>query len=154
MKRTSIEYIARLAEVRDKILDCIREGHFLAAEITSRSGLPVHSVTNNLIALEREGLIHRERVETAGQNGYYNLWTLGASDEPVRTRNTNKGKGWNYAGERKVTILKEYPANPVRDPLVAALFGAPKQSAPVCTACKVEQGKGHLSGCVVALVAA
>lgn len=153
MNRHSNTNIERLIEVRARILACIQAGIELASEISEKSGVGTHTVTNNLIVLEREGVIHRERVKVAGPTGFYNRWKLGNAPESAAN-----SRAWRGDEPRRI-LSKEYPVNHARDPLVAALFGAPqfqapKQSAPVCTACGVEQGAGHNRGCIVALVAA
>jgi hypothetical protein len=140
-----------VANIRSKILACMKRGTSLVKEMAAHTGLSASLITSHLMSLEQAGQVHREHGKKTGLGYYCIAWKIGPSTGPLPPRKKDHGRSCD---KPNIVVLKDYPTVGKRDPLVAALFGAPKQSAPVCTACKVEQGKGHLSGCVVALVAA
>lgn len=150
MTKHSTAHLDRLAEIRTQIIDCVKAGFHLATEIAEEMGISIHTVTNNLIVLERDGEVHRDPVKLAIAGSFNSVWRLGKGADEVTLNSRRLLK----CDVPRVILSKEYPVNHVRDPLVAALFGAPKRNAPRCTACGVEQGAGHNRGCIVALVAA
>jgi hypothetical protein len=149
---TIAQHAAEPDPVRQVILRWLAAGVRLSAEIAKKSGIRPNVIGNNLVFMERDGLVARDLIPISARK-VKSLWKVAPPGTPAKPKTRATGRPV-VCGERRVIVRKEFPAVGKRDPLVAALFGAPKQSAPVCTACKVEQGKGHLSGCVVALVAA
>lgn len=131
-------------DLGDKIIKCIESGIHLVMAIAIALQRSRPAVDNHLRRLEAEGIVHHIKSRKPGA-GYINYWMLGPGEMRVD------------AIEVRTIVLTKAQAGQIkmsRDPLVAALFGAPKQSPHRCTACGVEQGEQHQRGCIVALVAA
>jgi cytochrome c553 len=106
-------------------------------------------------------VIHATRIDDGKRGGFVNNWQMGPGPENQASYGAKDLPRRRATDERRVILSSAYPAIDRRDPLVAALFGAPvaerraqQQSAPCCTRCHMEQGTGHQAGCIVAMVAA
>jgi hypothetical protein len=150
------------AELRAAILQCIRDGFTLTAQISERLAVTSDKVSTRLDYLRTLGVIHGVRVSSP-KGGFVNEWHMGpALDEYGQPGHVHKGGSRAQKdGLPHVVVSTTYPLVDRRDPLVAALFGAPvverralQQSAPCCTRCHMEQGAGYQAGCIVAMVAA
>lgn len=143
------------ARTAARIKKCIAEGCELSVEIAQRMNVARETVDTCLRKLEISGDVHRICITPEGGKRYNNFWRLGPGVEDSETHCVRRGD------RAIIRLVSTYPVVGVRDPLVAALFGAPgiklqapKQSAPRCTACGIEQGAGHAVNCIVQLVAA
>lgn len=143
-------------EMRIAILAAIEAGHQRTDEISAATGITTKGVCTRLCYMRELGLVNSVATKSA-RNSSINIWRLGPAPDLGIDAEVHSN-----ADERQVVIKTTYPADGKRDPLVAALFGAPasarrltpKQSAPRCCACGVEQGAQHLAGCIVPMVAA
>lgn len=146
----------RIAELKEKILQCMVDGLDTTPAIAAKLRWKRSGISTCLEGLEKAGKVHHIRIGNTGKGGYVNRWFLGQRPEGAVVKPEPR------RGDRAVIRLTStYPVVGIRDPLVAALFGAPvfalqapNQSAPRCTACGIEQGAGHAANCLVALVAA
>lgn len=143
------------AELRAAILECVRDGFTLTAQISTRLNVESEKISTRLDYLRQLGVVHGVRIPSP-KGGTVNEWHLGpALDEYGQPGRVHEGGSRSKKdGLPHVVISTTYPTVGRRDSLVAAFHGAPKQSAPVCTVCLMEQGAGHQSGCIVAMVAA
>lgn len=150
------------AELRAAILQCIDDGFTLTAQISEHLNVASDRISTRLDYLRQLGVIHGVRI-AATKGGFVNEWRMGpALDEYGQPGHVHQGGGRSKNdGLPHVVFSTTYPKVDRRDPLVAALFGAPvaehrapQQSAPVCTVCRMEQGTGHQADCIVAMVAA
>jgi len=143
-------------ELRIAILAAIEAGDQRTEEISAATGIPTKGVSSRLCYMRELGLVNSVATKSA-RNSSINIWRLGPAPELGVDAEVH-----SKADERLVVIKTTYPADGKRDPLVAALFGAPastrhpapKQGAPRCCACGVEQGAQHRTGCIVPMVAA
>lgn len=113
-------------KLRVLILKCIKDGLHTSEAISRRLSVKTKLVSARLNYLGSLGIVHGDRIARAG-GGSMRVWHLGPGvdkfgqpgyvHEP-RVRGKN---GFN----RRVIVSKSYPAVDQRDPLVAALFGAP-----------------------------
>jgi len=113
-------------ELRNAILDCIGAGLHRTAEIAKHLNVKSDQVSTRLDYLRTLGLIHAGRVDDSKRGGFVNHWELGEGpgdqasyapkDLPRRRAATD---------DRRVILSTTYPPVDRRDPLVAALFGAP-----------------------------
>lgn len=143
-------------EQRAAILAAIEAGHQRTEEISAATGISTKGVSSRLCYMRELGLVNSVATKSA-RNSSINIWRLGPAPELGVDAEVH-----SKADERQVVIKTTYPADGKRDPLVTALFGAPvsarrpapKQSAPRCCGCGVEQGAQHRTGCIVPMVAA
>ena len=147
-------------DLRPAILACIEAGMHHTEEISAQLNETSQRISTRLAYFRNLGLIHGVRATDEKKGGSINLWHLGPAldiyGQPERTPGSRAS-----ITRRKVIVSATYPLVERRDPLVAALFGAPvverrapQQSAPCCTRYHMEQGAGHQAGCIVAMVAA
>ena len=141
-------YLVPARKLAHALLDHLKLGPCTTEELCAHFGYTPPPIRHRLHGLELDALVHHEKlVYTTGGGSYY-LWHAGAGIST--SRSTPLASPQN----RPALVVR-------RDPLVAALFGAPvaerraqQQSAPCCTRCHMEQGTGHQAGCIVAMVAA
>jgi len=148
-------------ELRSAILDCIEAGMHRTAEIAAHLNLKSDQVSTRLDYLRQLGVIHATRIDNNKRGGFVNDWQMGPGPENQASYGAKDLPRRRATDERRVILSSAYPAIDRRDPLVAALFGAPvaerrapQQSPPCCARCHMEQGAGHQAGCIVAMVAA
>lgn len=147
-------------DLRQAILNSIEAGRQRTDEISAHLGVSPKIISQRLNYMKELALIHGVRSIDEKKGGSINIWRLGPPlDEYGQPGHVPQGR--NCITRRKVILSTTYPLVERRDPLVAALFGAPvlerrapQQSAPCCTRCHMEQGAGHQAGCIVAMVAA
>lgn len=149
------------AELRNAILDCIGAGMHRTAEIAAHLHMASSHISTRLDYLRTQGLIHAARIDDVKRGGFVNEWQLGPGPGNQASYDPKDLPRRRATDDRRVILSTTYPLVDRRDPLVAALFGAPmaerraqQQSAPCCTRCHMEQGTGHQAGCIVAMVAA
>lgn len=102
-------------EMRTAILGAIAAGHQRTEEIAAATGITTKGVSTRLCYMRELGLVNSVATRSA-RNSSVNIWRLGPSEIDETLSN---------ADERQVVISTTYPTLGQRDPLVAALFGAP-----------------------------
>jgi hypothetical protein len=149
------------AELRNAILDCIGAGMHRTAEIAAHLHMASSHISTRLDYLRTQGLIHAARIDDSKRGGFVNDWQLGPGPGNQASYDAKDLPRRRATDDRRVILSATYPLVDRRDPLVAALFGAPvverralQQSAPCCTRCHMEQGTGHQASCYVPMVAA
>lgn len=135
-------------EMRAAILVALEAGFQRTEEISAHTGMSTKEVCTRLCYMRGQGLVNSVRAPST-HGGTVNIWRLGPTD---------LDEAFSRSDERQVVISTKYPTLGLRDPLVAALFGAPSRvpaqaGTLCCTACGIEQGAGHLAGCIVPMVA-
>jgi len=103
--------IARLATA---LLEFLKEGPRTTDELCSRFGYSGSAIRCRLQGLEEDCLIHHQKLVYTNGGGTYYVWHAG-----IRTTTTV---------ERPALMARKPERPPIviaRDPLVAALFGAP-----------------------------
>lgn len=79
-------------------------------EIFTATGYSRAVVIKLLPMMALEGIIHKSREHTVGTNAVAAQWTIGLGPDETE--------------ERKIRTVSKYEIHTMRDPLVAALFGA------------------------------
>jgi len=113
-------------QMRAAILAAIEAGHQRTEEISAHTGITTKGVCTRLCYMRDLGLVNSVRTTDKGRNGNTNIWRLGPATE-FFDEQAESGK----AEKRVVVISKTYPTLGLRDPLVAALFGAPAHTSMV-----------------------
>lgn len=108
-------------QMRAAILASIKAGHQRTEEISADTGFSTTDVCTRLCYMRGLGLVNSVRAPAA-RGGVINIWRLGPAD---------LDEAFSKADERQVVIKTKYPTLGRRDPLVAALFGAPAHSSMV-----------------------
>ena len=108
-------------QMRAAILDAIEAGHQRTEEISAHTGFSTKDVCTRLCYMRGLGLVNGVRAPSA-RGGTTNIWRLGPAD---------LDETYSKADERQVVISTTYPTLGLRDPLVAALFGAPAHTSMV-----------------------
>lgn len=109
-------------ELRIAILAAIEAGHQRTEEISAHTGITTKGVCTRLCYMRELGLVNSVPAP-ATRGGSINIWRLGPGPD--------LDQEFSQADERQVVISKTYPTLGLRDPLVAALFGAPAQRSMV-----------------------
>lgn len=140
----------------DLITALISAGVDRTMRLAHKLGYTKSVIQNRLAQMERRNLIHACVVENGNKGRPLTMWRVGPMPGGAAraARRSGPSRAYVLADEPKRIFRKEYPVVGRRDPLDVAFFGPAKPHTPRCTACGCEQGKGHLSGCIVALVAA
>lgn len=140
----------------DAIKALIAQGYTRTMRIGHKLGLTKAVIQNRLALMERRGLIYSIVEPTAAKGKPVTVWHVGPLPAGVEQSERRRlpRKAHVLADEPKRIFSKTYPIIGRRDPLDVAFFGPAKPHTARCTACGLEQGKGHQSGCIVALVAA
>ena len=130
----------RGAELRRLIIDCLRDGLERTAQISARINVPYPAVSTRLNYLRNLGLVTSEPGPNNPTGGKVLVWKLVRMPEPVAPdapaatcdgiplflpRPSPKTRRRRRFDERVVISAKASPVGAERDPLVAALFGAP-----------------------------
>jgi len=138
-------YLVPTSRLPKALLEYLALGPATTDELCAHTGYSSSAIRYRMNGLEEAGLAHHFKFTYTMARGTYFVWHLGPRSEGAAANST----------------ALPYPPNKIplvirRDPLVAAFFGpaAPRQSAPCCTRCHMEQGGGHQAGCIVAMVAA
>lgn len=123
----------------DAILACIRAGTNMTNDIAAALGCSRATVHNRLHELKHMQRAHAVR---RGMGPYRQMiWIEGAAPEMEPDDDEADGP--------LRTVLTAYPAIDRRDPLVAALFGAPgAANAPRCVGCGARHGACLFLGAV------
>lgn len=124
MKRRSVDREA-LANLTPGILRILTRGPQSAAAIGVELGVAGSTVRGRLSELQLEGRAHSVK-DPSPKLGARFIWHIGPGKEGAAVTQSRKTIGAMY----QVT-LKTYPAENRRDPMVAALFGQPRQVAQV-----------------------
>jgi len=113
-------------KLRVLILKCIAQGLHTSEAISGRLSVKTKLVSSRLNYLASLGIVHGERVARAG-GGSMRVWNLGPGvDKFGQTGYVHEPRVRGKNGfDRRVIVSKSYPAIDQRDPLVAALLGAP-----------------------------
>jgi len=130
----------RGAAMRALILDCLRDGLERTSEICARLSVEYPAVSTRLNYLRKLGVVTSEPGPNNPTGGKVLLWKLvqmpepAAPEAPAATcdgipifvpRPSPKTRRHRRFDERVVINAKASPVGIERDPLVAALFGAP-----------------------------
>ena len=107
--------------MRLAILGALEAGHQRTEEISAHTGLSTRDVCTRLCYMRGQGLVNSVRAPAA-HGGTVNIWRLGPAD---------LDETYSQSDERQVVISTKYPTLGLRDPLVAALFGAPTATSMV-----------------------
>lgn len=113
-------------KLRVLILKCVEDGLHSSEAISNRLSVNIKVISVRLNYLASRGLVHGERIPRAG-GGSMREWHLGPGVDKFGQPNyvyEPRVRGPN-GDARRVIVSKTYPAVHQRDPLVAALFGAP-----------------------------
>ncbi|AWL04250.1 hypothetical protein DIR46_07265 [Massilia oculi] len=102
-------------QMRAAILVALEAGYQRTDEISAVTGFSTKDVSTRLCYMRGLGLVNAVRAPSA-HGGTACIWRLGPSD---------LDETYSQADERQVVISSKYPTLGLRDPLVAALFGAP-----------------------------
>lgn len=108
-------------QMRAAILVALEAGYQRTEEISAHTGLSTRDVCTRLCYMRGQGLVNSVRAPAA-HGGTVNIWRLGPAD---------LDEAFSKADERQVVISTTYPTLGLRDPLVAALFGAPAATSMV-----------------------
>lgn len=124
-KRAAIKSPAP-GELRKQLLDCITAGFNTTEAISRHLAIKPSVVAARLAYYKELGAVHAERIPRA-TGGSVNQWRLGPEiDKYGQPGQTYQPRERGRCGDaRHVTIVQTYPTIGHRDPLVAALFGAP-----------------------------
>lgn len=110
-------------EMRAAILVALEAGYQRTDEIAAVTGFSTKGVSTRLCYMRGLGLVNAVRAPSA-HGGTACIWRLGPGD---------LDESLSTSDERQVVISTTYPAMGLRDPLVAALFGAPAATSMVPT---------------------
>ena len=143
-------YLVPTSRLASSLLEYLKLGPRTTDELSLHFGYSVSAVRYRLNGLEDSGLAHHQKLTYTTARGSYFMWYAGARSANMTPRATPLA----YPPSKAPMVIR-------RDPLVAALFGAPvierralAQNTSRCTRCGMDQGAGPQAGCIVAMVAA
>jgi len=111
-------------DLRQAILNCIAAGLQRTDEISVRLNVNTKTISQRLNYMQGLGLINGVRAIDEKRGGSINIWRLGpALDKYGQAESAPSTR--TCITRRKVILSTTYPLVDRRDPLVAALFGAP-----------------------------
>lgn len=122
----------RGAALRILIIDCLRDGLERTAQISARINVPFPAVSSGLVYLRDTGVVTSEPDPACTRGAPPHLWHLvpapgpgdiDAADRALQERRISRGQRRN--DDRVIIRGAAYAPIGTRDPLVAALFGAP-----------------------------
>ena len=113
-----------MAMLQAAILDLVKQGVSQAGPLSAKLGWANRTVVNRLMALQELGKVHRIAIN--GTGGLHYHWQLGPRPEGESYEDAEWRVQSRLSGNPVVLRPKSYADINSRDPLVAALFGAPK----------------------------
>lgn len=135
-------------QLDQEIAALLKSGITSCREIASLIGNSRSTISQRLLELEAANHAHRRKYTHGQADAWFHGPVLGKDGLPLNPQKPL------YAGKRSAKEYAEFPLVGGRNMLDVYLFGPAKRGTPRCTACGVEQGEQHLSGCIVALMAA
>lgn len=113
--------------MRAKIIECINAGLLFTVEMSAEIGIRSSTISACLNYMRQIGQVHSTKVIDRKRGGIVNRWAVGPTldkyGQPVQLH-VRKIKQ-TRSDVPVVVMSKSYPPIGKRDPLVAALFGAP-----------------------------
>ena len=114
------------AVMRDMLLECLRSGLEFSTDISKRINLPVDMISCRLHHMRAKGLVTSTPCPDNVRGGKLNRWRLSAKPTADEIAIDDYPRPRRKETDVRVVIQRTtYPAIGMRDPLVAALFGAP-----------------------------
>lgn len=114
------------AVMRELLLECLKSGLEFSTDISKRINLPVEMISCRLHHMRAKGLVTSTPCADNVRGGRLNRWRLSAKPTADEIANDDYPRPRRKENDVRIVVQRTtYPAIGMRDPLVAALFGAP-----------------------------